>query len=237
MLTDPIRESRWSIDSPWGRLRWTLPAALLISAAVLWALAYFMERPASEQMASAPIDARFIEQPKAEPAAARPRPLPARPQRVPKQQPRSEHIEKAQPVRKAEAAPAAPVALPAAPSEGEAKAGIDQAGTVSGPASSGGARGTPGPAFGGNDIQTGSGGGKGTPGGSMYASSGARAITRPMPQIPDDLREQAFNFAALARFHVAADGSAEVDSPGLRRIHVSIVFSSTALRNGGSCRR
>ncbi len=58
----------------------------------------------------------------------------------------------------------------------------------------------------------------------MYASIGARAIVRPMPQIPDDLREQAFNFAALARFHVAADGSAEVElarptpNPRLNRI-------------------
>jgi protein TonB len=32
-----------------------------------------------------------------------------------------------------------------------------------------------------------------------------------MPQIPDDLREEAFNSAALARFHVAADGSAQVE--------------------------
>ena len=58
----------------------------------------------------------------------------------------------------------------------------------------------------------------------MYASSGARAIVRPMPEIPDDLREEAFNFTALARFHVAADGSAKVElarptpNPRLNRI-------------------
>lgn len=45
----------------------------------------------------------------------------------------------------------------------------------------------------------------------MYASSGARAIVRPMPQIPDDLREGAFNATAVARFHIAVDGSVKVE--------------------------
>lgn len=210
MLTEPVRESRWSTDSPWSRLPWTLPAALLISATVLWTLAYFMERPAPEQTAPAPIDARFIEQPAPEPPqvirppAAQSRPLPPRPL------PKNERVERAQPVQKTEAPPSAPVALPAAPSGEQAKAGIDQAGTISGPASSGGAKGASGPAVGSSGAQGGSGGGKGG-GGSMYANSGARAIARPMPQIPDDLREQAFSSTALARFHVAADGSAEVE--------------------------
>jgi protein TonB len=183
---------------------------VLISAAVLWALAYFMERPASERMAPAPIEARFIEQSvpaapqrveAAPPVARRPKPPPP---------PRNERVEQKQPIQKAEpkpeAAPSAPVALPAAPSEEESKAGIDQAGTIGGPASSGGARGAPGPAFGASGGQAGSGGG-----GSMYANSGARAIVRPMPQIPNELREEAFTSTALARFHVAADGSAKVE--------------------------
>ena len=34
-----------SMDSPWRRLPWTLPAALLIWAAALWGSAYFMESP------------------------------------------------------------------------------------------------------------------------------------------------------------------------------------------------
>jgi protein TonB len=60
--------------------------------------------------------------------------------------------------------------------------------------------------------------------GTMYASSGARAIVRPMPQIPDDLRGEAFNLSALARFHIAVDGSAVVElakptpNPRLNRI-------------------
>ena len=58
----------------------------------------------------------------------------------------------------------------------------------------------------------------------MFGSSGARAIIHPMPQIPEDLREGAFISAALARFHIAVDGSAEVElvkptpNPRLNRI-------------------
>lgn len=40
------------------------------------------------------------------------------------------------------------------------------------------------------------------------ANMGAQAIVRPMPQIPDDLRQDAFNAVAVVRFHVAADGTA-----------------------------
>ena len=45
-----------------------------------------------------------------------------------------------------------------------------------------------------------------------------------MPQIPDDMREGAFNSAALARFHIAVDGSVTVElvkptqNPRLNRI-------------------
>jgi protein TonB len=45
-----------------------------------------------------------------------------------------------------------------------------------------------------------------------------------MPQIPDDLREGAFNSAALARFHIAVDGSVKVElakptpNPRLNRV-------------------
>ena len=51
------------MDSPWHRLPWTLPTALLIWAAALWGLAYFMEKPAHRPMEPPPIDAQLIEQP------------------------------------------------------------------------------------------------------------------------------------------------------------------------------
>jgi len=40
---------------------------------------------------------------------------------------------------------------------------------------------------------------------------GARAIYRPLPDIPEALRRRAIDLVAVARFRVAADGSAEVD--------------------------
>ncbi|HLX81176.1 MAG TPA: TonB family protein [Burkholderiales bacterium] len=40
------------------------------------------------------------------------------------------------------------------------------------------------------------------------ANQGAQAIVRPMPEIPDDLRQEAFNAVAMVRFHISADGTA-----------------------------
>lgn len=36
-------------------------------------------------------------------------------------------------------------------------------------------------------------------------------LYQPLPEIPDDLRRRNINFVALARFHVAANGSAQVE--------------------------
>lgn len=40
---------------------------------------------------------------------------------------------------------------------------------------------------------------------------GARAILKPMPEIPEVLRHRALDLVAVARFRVAADGSAQVE--------------------------
>jgi len=40
---------------------------------------------------------------------------------------------------------------------------------------------------------------------------GARAIYKPLPEIPDTLRSRNLELVALARFKVAADGSAQVE--------------------------
>ncbi len=221
MLTEATPLPSWRADSPWSRLRWTLPTALLISAAVLWALAYFMERPA-EPMPPATIEAQFLEQPVPQRVEVAP-PKPAPPVR--RQPPRNERLEQKTPVQKPQAAPSAPIELPAAPAEEQAKTGMDEAGTISGPASSGNAKGASGPAFGGSGDQGGSGAGKGSSsGGSINASSEARAIFRPEPQIPDDMREGAFKATGLVLFHIAVDGSVKVElakptpNPRLNRI-------------------
>ena len=40
---------------------------------------------------------------------------------------------------------------------------------------------------------------------------GARALYKPLPEIPDALRRRSVDVVALARFKVAADGSAQVE--------------------------
>jgi periplasmic protein TonB len=40
---------------------------------------------------------------------------------------------------------------------------------------------------------------------------GARALYQPLPEIPEELRHRAMDLVALARFRVAANGSAEVE--------------------------
>jgi protein TonB len=43
------------------------------------------------------------------------------------------------------------------------------------------------------------------------AGQSARAIYQPKPKIPDDLREDTLNAVAVARFRIAADGTASVE--------------------------
>jgi len=213
-----LHSTHWNSDSPWNRLPWTLPVALLIWAAALWALAFFMGKPSSRPVDQAPIDAQFIEQfmpvatedigpgraagaPDTSQPESRTEPQPApKPENNIKEQHRKPvvkppaHIARQHP--KPVVRPSANAAAPAATDAGPPRE--EQGGAVGEPSANIGAQG-------------GSPYGKGTSTGSMYANSGARAILKPLPQIPDDLRRDAFNSSVLARFHVGADGSAEVE--------------------------
>lgn len=60
----------------------------------------------------------------------------------------------------------------------------------------------------GNGISAGSGAGVG--GGFGTGGSGPRAIYSPVPNIPDDMRDEVMQATAVARFHVGRDGSATV---------------------------
>jgi len=209
-----------SMDSPWRRLPWTLPTALLLWATALWGLAFFMGKPTSRQVEPPPIDARLIEQP-VSPAAQSIQPKPpaavrrsktlptVRPQKTPVMPQVPARTEQNPIARKTEAITNAPA--DSAPAGARASTGEGQGAAAVITSPNGGA-------------QIGSYGGKGSSHGNMNANSGARAIFKPMPQIPDDLREGAFNSAALARFHIAIDGSTTVElakptpNPRLNRI-------------------
>lgn len=49
------------------------------------------------------------------------------------------------------------------------------------------------------------------PAGSTPGNSPARAVTQPLPSVPDDLREQAYQTVAIARFVIHIDGSVAVE--------------------------
>lgn len=62
-----------------------------------------------------------------------------------------------------------------------------------------------------------------------------------MPRIPDDLRDEAFDSVALARFHIAVDGSITVElvrptqNPRINRILLDTLKNwkfSPAIKNG-----
>ncbi len=214
-----------NIDSPWHRLPLTLPTALLIWAVALWGVAYFMEKPTHRLLEQPPIDAQLIEQivPVATQSVERKRPAvvrqpkprpPARPRQavMPHQAsampPVSPQIEQNPTVQKAEATPNTAVAAPAAAPSGAPTAPNEGQATTAGNTSAN------------SGAQAGSNDKKGSSHGSMYANSGARAIVHPKPQIPDDMREETFKFAPLARFHIAADGSFNVELVKPTRIHV-----------------
>ncbi len=161
------------IDSPWRRLHWTLPLALLICAVAFIWFAYSMGQPATHPPEPVPVDAELvelpappsqaqpqvrqktIEQPKIEPAV-QPEPNPPLRQEQPSENP----------------APIAPPISPAPP--------INTAPVPVNPS-------------------------------ALTESRGAQAIVRPLPVIPDDLRQDAMNEAATARFQIAVDGTATVE--------------------------
>jgi len=176
------------MDSPWRRLPWTLPTAILIWAVALWGLAYFMGKPTHRLAEPAPIDAQLIEQSEKTASVAVHQPKPVPPV-IPLQAP---VVSKVSPTNEQQ--------TPAQKTEVTTNTA---GGVISAVAATEG---------------------KGSSRGNMYTSSGARAIIKPMPQIPDELREDAFNSVALAVFHIAIDGSVTVElakptpNPRLNRI-------------------
>ena len=145
-------------DSPWRRLHWTLPLALLICAVTFSLFAYSMWRPVIHSPDPVPVTAELVELPPPEP----PQPQVRQKTIV---QPRVEPALQAQP--SAAPPPPAPVVPPSLhpPSK---------------------------------------------PVVAMNENHGAQALIHPLPAIPDELREEAMNEAATARFQIGVDGSATV---------------------------
>jgi protein TonB len=205
-------------DNPWRRLPWTVSAALLIWAAALWSFAHFIDQTDRRTEESLPIEAQLVElhasaplqnaQPKQHAVKVRQKAQRAvRPESPPgpQENQHADHNQSAVSTITDTAVPA--INLPVGTSDannGHTATGTSIFADTGGRAAS-------------QNGQSGSGAG-------ISANMGARAIVRPMPQIPDDLREAAFSSVALAHFHIAVDGSVKVelvkptDDPRLNRI-------------------
>lgn len=181
----------WRDDDPWRRLAWTLPLALVLAALWLGLFATLLSlgRPPEPQQQPA-IEAQIVTLP---PPAAPTPPAPPQPAEtkpppptVPMPPPPPPPVPELAP-RKPPPPVKRPPPRPAAPPR-----------ETSAPPKAE----TPPPAAPPSPAQS-----RPLAGGQM----GARAIYKPMPRIPDELRRENFQGVAVVRFHVAVDGSATVE--------------------------
>ncbi len=184
------------LDEPVRRLLWIVPAAIAIWAILLSGFSLILMRTKAPREELAPIEARLVEIPREvgglqggggaiHPAA------PAIPH------PKSEPIVKPHPAaHEKKVAPAAPVI--------RSEYGTEKSTNAPGVEEAPGAGAASAAESGGSEAGGGSGGGIGSD------TVGARAIYAPTPVIPDDLREDAIQTEAVARFKVSFDGASEV---------------------------
>jgi len=190
-------------DDPWRRLPWVVLGAVFIWIALLAAFALMLQRTEPQPSELKPLEAQIIELPPevgglagggGAPAHAAATPAPAK---VAPHVPRVVHKKKP-----------APPPMPASPN------GTATTSAAPVPAApSGAASGAPGPE--GASEAGGSGGAGGTGSGSGSGAVGndnlgAHAIYAPVPEIPDDLRENAIQTVAIAHFKVTYDGAVTV---------------------------
>jgi periplasmic protein TonB len=195
------------IDDPRLRLAWVVPFSLILWTALLTLFALLLERTAPPAPELAPAEVRIVEVPPAaglqggaavpHPAAAeRPKPKTETPKPRPHLTIRRAAITPVRVHRAKPKEPPVPLAPPSA--SGTAKEPAQAVRSAGAPSAS-------------NAVPTaGAGAGAGNGAGIGSDSSGARAIYAPKPVIPDDLREEAFQTVAVARFKVTYDGQVTV---------------------------
>ena len=185
------------LDEPWRRLAWIAPLSIAIWAAVLLGFALVLKQTAPPLPELKPIEARIVELPpvaglQGGPAAV-PHPIaPAPPKPKPHLEVRRKMIAPVHPHK--EIIPEAPPSFAGTRKEAPAESSAStKSSTTAGSTESSGA-----------PQEKGGGSGLGSD------SLGARAIYSPVPKIPDDLREVAFEAVAVAHFEVSYEGSVKV---------------------------
>ena len=194
-MNDAVQTASPFLDEPWRRLAWIAPLSIAIWAGVLLGFAMVLKQTAPPLPELKPIEARIVELPPAAglqggPAAV-PHPVAPAP---PKPKPHVEVRRKAPVHPHKLIIPEAPPSFAGTRKEApaESSASTKTAPTGGGAESSGAPQ------------EKGGGSGLGSDG------LGARAIYSPVPKIPDDLREVAFEAEAVAHFEVSYDGNVKV---------------------------
>jgi periplasmic protein TonB len=192
------------LDEPWRRLAWIAPLSVLLWVAALFCFSILLRQTAPPLPELKPLEARIVELPAAGglqggPAAVKPHPAAVKPhpaivaKPVPMIPPRTivHHRAKTKPI--------VPPVPPSPMGTSKSEAPIAPA--------------SPATSTGGSAEGEGVPGGKGSGSGSGMGSDsgGARAIYSPVPKIPDDLREVAFEAVAVAHFEVSYDGKVKVN--------------------------
>jgi periplasmic protein TonB len=208
-------------DDPWRRLPWVTLVAVTIWIALLAAFAFILQRTGPQPAELKPLEAQIIELPPevgglagggggAPHAAA----TPTKPKVAP-------HLPPV--VHKKKLAPPPMPVSPNGTATTSAAPVPPPSGTTSGAAGNEGSSEVGGSA--GTGSGTGSGAGSGSGSGGLGSDNlGAHAIYAPMPEIPDDLRENAIQTMAVAHFKVTYGGEVSVslatktESPRLNQI-------------------
>ncbi|HTR61913.1 MAG TPA: energy transducer TonB [Candidatus Binataceae bacterium] len=192
------------LDDPWRRLPWVTLAAIAIWIALLAFFSFLLERSAPPPAEIKPVEARIIELPPEVGGLAGGGGAPAHapPVSVPKPKAAPVHVRPAVKPKKSEPPP-----MPVSPN-GTA---TTSAASAQPPATSSGAGNGGASTEGGAEGGIGNGVGSGTGSGGIGSDSlGAHALYAPVPEIPDDLREEAINTVAIAHFRVTYDGQITV---------------------------
>jgi periplasmic protein TonB len=192
-------------DDPWPRLRWLVPAALGLTLVSQMAFLSLLRPPASPPTVPRRLDIQVIELPApTPPAAARPAP----PERRSLPPPRRLDAPSPRPVL----APSEPrIEVPRAPAPPVAEEPVTPAlaATVPVPPAPSPPSAAPATRVPLTALPPSRGPQDATPGGTDSMS--ARAIHKPMPEIPEALRRRTIDLVAVARFRVDATGRAQVE--------------------------
>jgi protein TonB len=221
-------ERRW-VDGPWGRLAWTLPVALIMTALALAGFLDVLAGGASLPSASKPVAMQIIELPP-EPSQVEtsstvdtPPPPETPPAIETPPPPQTPPVSTVVPTT-TQPEPTPVIETPPPPAVTEVPAPVSPPKTETAPphppVQARKPRPTQPPLR--RDLsrqrpqdqtavpaQTPSSA-PATQGRAGGITMGARALYQPMPDIPEELRHRELSVVAMARFHVAADGSATV---------------------------